>query len=224
MRAPRLRTQVRRDQIAAAAMGVIAARGMRALSVAAVAREVGLAPSALYRHFKSRDEMIDAALDLLRDKLLGNVAAVRAETADPIERLRRLLRRDVRLISEHKALPRVLFSEEVYDGGAARRRRTYRMMRAYLDEIAEICRQGQREGRVDRHLDAPLFAMLFIGVVRPAAVLRHLSGGRFDAERHAERSWAVLRAILQGSGGRPGRRRSGQPAAAEGGPRGRRRA
>jgi AcrR family transcriptional regulator len=209
MRAPKLRTQVRREQIAAAALGVITAGGMRALSIAAVAHEVGLAPSAIYRHYKSREAVVDAALDLIRDKLLGNVTAVRAETANPVERLRRLLARDVQLISENRAFPRVLFSEEVYGGRPQRRARAFAMIRAYLDQIAEICRQGQLEGRIRRDLDPETFAMLFIGIVRPAAILGHLSRGRLDPARHAEKSWAVLREILAP---RPGGRRQARAA------------
>jgi len=197
MRAPKLRTQVRREQIAAAALGVITAGGMRALSIAAVARGVGLAPSAIYRHYRGREAVIDAALELIRDRLLGNVAAVRAETSDPVERLRRLLARDVRLISENRAFPRVLFSEEVYGGRRERRERAFAMIRAYLDQIAEICRQGQLEGRVRRDLDPQTFAMLFIGIVRPAAILGHLSGGRLDPARHAARAWRVVRRLLE---------------------------
>jgi AcrR family transcriptional regulator len=211
MRAPKLRTQVRRDQIAAAALGVITAGGMRALSIAAVAREVGLAPSAIYRHYHGREAIIDAALELIRDKLLGNVNAVRAETADPVERLRRLLARDVRLIRENRALPRVLFSEEVFGGRPERRARAFAIIRAYLDQIAEICRQGQLEGRVRRDLDSETFAMLFIGIVRPAAILGHLSRGRVDAARHAGKAWTLLRELLAPRAGRrPAARAAGK--------------
>jgi AcrR family transcriptional regulator len=206
MRAPKLRTQVRREQIAAAALGVITAGGMRALSIAAVAREVGLTPSAIYRHYPSREAVIDAALELIRDRLLGNVSAVRAETPDPVERLRRLLARDVRLLRENRAFPRVLFSEEVYGGPARRRERAFAMIRAYLAEIAEICRQGQHEGRIRRDLDAETFAMLFIGIVRPAAILGHLGRGRIDPARHAAKAWVVLRRILEPAPGRQRRR------------------
>ena len=39
--------------------------------------------------------------------------------------------------------------------------------------------------------------MLFIGIFQPAAVLWHLSGGRFDIARHANRAWRVYeRAII----------------------------
>lgn len=73
MATEKLNTQVRKEQIAQAALELVAAGGLMKLSVAAVARRVGLVPSALYRHFKGKDEVLDAALGLIQDKLLGNV-------------------------------------------------------------------------------------------------------------------------------------------------------
>src|SRR4030066_1931766 len=87
MRAVRVETTVRRDQIARAALALIASRGTHALSVAAVARRVGLVPSAIYRHFRSKDEVLDAAIAHVGDLLLGNAAGARAATGAPIEGL-----------------------------------------------------------------------------------------------------------------------------------------
>ena len=84
----KLDTQIRREQIAEAALELLASRGLRAVSVAAVARRVGLVPSGIYRHFKSKDEILQAVLDLLRQRILDNVEAARAEHADPLLRLR----------------------------------------------------------------------------------------------------------------------------------------
>ena len=69
----------------------MAAEGLKRLSIAAVARRVGLVPSGIYRHFKSKDEMLDAVLDLLEKRLRANVEAARAESAEPLDRLRSLL-------------------------------------------------------------------------------------------------------------------------------------
>ena len=70
----KLDTQVRRQQIAEAALELVANRGLRGLSVAAVARRVGLVPSGIYRHFKNKGEILDAVLDRVEARLLANVA------------------------------------------------------------------------------------------------------------------------------------------------------
>ena len=108
----KLQTKIRREQIAEAALHLVASEGVKRLSIAAVARRVGLVPSGIYRHFKSKDAMLDAVLDLLDAKLQANVAAARKETPDPLRRLHTLFLRHIRIIREGQAFPRIVFSDE----------------------------------------------------------------------------------------------------------------
>lgn len=67
--------------------------------MAALARNVGLAPSAIYRHFSNKEEVLDAVVDVLRQRLLHNVRIVTGEFENPLEQLKRLLAIHVRLIN-----------------------------------------------------------------------------------------------------------------------------
>ncbi len=58
--------------------------------------------------------MLDAILDQLRIKLLGNVAAVRKESKKAPERLKRLMQRHVRLLAENHVIPQIVFSDSFY--------------------------------------------------------------------------------------------------------------
>ena len=60
MRAPKVNTEIRQEQIAEAAIELIAAEGVNSLSIAGIAERVGIVPSAFYRHYKSKDEVLDA--------------------------------------------------------------------------------------------------------------------------------------------------------------------
>ncbi|MGW0516046.1 TetR/AcrR family transcriptional regulator [Crossiella sp. NPDC003009] len=70
----RYRAQVR-EQIKERAWGQIAAAGVPALSLNAIAKQVGLSGPALYRYFASRDELITA---LIRDAYRSLADTVRA--------------------------------------------------------------------------------------------------------------------------------------------------
>lgn len=107
----KLGTEMRQEQIVQAALALIADKGVNRLNMAAVARQVGLGVSSLYRHFTSKDQILDAVLDLLRERLLGNVRIAIQEAASPLEQLRRLLALHMRLILEYQAIPRLFFLE-----------------------------------------------------------------------------------------------------------------
>lgn len=91
---------------------MVAVGGMGILSVAAVARQVGLVPSALYRHFRNKDEVLDEALGLIQCKLKNNVAAVREDNYNAMKQLHDLLMRHVQLIREYRGIPQVMFSQD----------------------------------------------------------------------------------------------------------------
>ena len=211
MATEKLDTQVRQEQIAQATLELVAAGGLKKLSVAAVARRVGLVPSALYRHFKGKDEVLDATLGLIQDKLRDNVRAVSEETDDALEQLHGLLMRHVRMIRENRGIPQIIFSQDFYAGHPDRRSRVYRGIRSYLAEVARIVRDGREAGQVGREVDCEVAAVMFLGLVQPSAILWHLSDGDFDVTRQAQRAWPLfLKAIQDGAASPPEEARKGR--------------
>lgn len=193
----KLNTEIRQQQITRAALDMASTQGLKGLSMAGIARRVGLVPSALYRHFNNKDEVVDGVLDLIRDRLLSNVEAVRNETREPMGQLRRLLIRHAQLIVENKGIPRIVFFEDIYTGHPERKARAYKMITDYLDEVAEIVRKGQQERRIRHDIDPGTASMMFLGIVQPAAVLWHMSDGAFDVMRHVEGAWKAFVAAVQ---------------------------
>lgn len=195
----KIETVVRQEQIANAALAIIAKQGLQKMNIASVARRVGLVPSAIYRHYRGKDDVLDAVLELVRERLLDNVLAVTTDTPDAIERLRRLLFLHVSLLSKQPGILRAVFSEEVYAGPPARRARVFRTVKAYLKGVEDIVRQGQAANAISPDLDPPTIALMFLGLVQPAAILAHMSDGEVDVARHAEHAWPVFATAIRAS-------------------------
>lgn len=200
-RAEKVSTAVRREQIVEGALRVVAREGPAALSVAAVAAEVGLTPSGLYRHFAGLDEVLDGALGLLRERLLANVEAARLEAASPLDALRGVLLRHLRLVRDSPGVPRLVFSDEVVGGSPERRGRMLALIRTYQARIAALLAEARRAGLVRREVDPEAAALLFLGLIQPAALLAQLSGGALDPLASAERLWGLFVAAV-GEGAR----------------------
>ena len=69
----------------------LAARGTAQLSLRAVARQLGLAPSAVYRYFPNRDDLLTSLIVSAYDALgaAAEAALVEAGTADPLRKIGR---------------------------------------------------------------------------------------------------------------------------------------
>ena len=203
MRATKTNTEIRQDQIARAALALISRHGFSRLNMAGVAREVGVVPSGIYRHYRNKDEVLDAVLELISRRLLGNVAAAKAETADALERLERVLMAHVKLIHGNVPIPRVVFSEAVFTGHQRRRKRVHRIFQDYLGQVADIICEGQRAGRLRTGLAPDTLSVMFLGLVQPAAILWLMSAGEFDIRGHAERAWQIFSEMIRANKPRP---------------------
>lgn len=200
MSAEKLETHVRQEQIAEAALALIGRHGLQGLSVARVARQIGLVPSAIYRHFDGKERVLDAVLDLIGSRLRGNAEAVPREGGDPLEQLRKLLMRHIGLIRDSQGILRMIFSEELYAGRPERRGKVYEIITGYLKSVEEMIRGGQNAGRIRKNADAHVLAVMFLGLVQPAAILWHVSDGAFDVTKQSERAWKVFSAAIEVDG------------------------
>jgi len=194
----KLDTQIRREQIVEAAMSLVAGQGLRRLSIAAVARRVGLVPSGIYRHFKNKNELLDAILDRIEERMLANVRASREEHADALECLKDVLMRHIRFLREGKiiSIPRMVFAEDAHGDHPDRKRRIFRLLQNYLGQLDEIVRLGQSQGEIRPDCDPHTAAMMLFGIVVPAGIIWHLTDGGFDVTQHAQRAWRLFVAAV----------------------------
>ncbi len=196
-RAEKINTEIRQEQIARAALVLIARRGLNHLNIAALAREVGVVPSAIYRHYSGKDEVLEAVLDLISKMLLANVETVCQATPGTLERLHLLLMRHVQVVRHHAGIPRVIFSEQIFGGSSARRRRVHQVLEGYLKKIADIIAKGRRQGQIRADISPETAAVMFLGLVQPAIILWLMSNGAFDVVRHTEQAWGLYREMLR---------------------------
>jgi AcrR family transcriptional regulator len=201
----KIQTDIRKNQIARAVLHLISREGLKGLTMAGVAAEIGLVPSALYRHFTGKEEMVEVALQVIRRRLLGNVEAVCRQTGDALERLRLLLERHLNMIRENQAIPRIIFSEDAYAGQPDRKQKVFRLIKTFLSRVEVIVRIGQKKGQIRGDYTPERIAVLFLGLLQPAAVLSYLSDGRYDVERHIRQAWPIFREAIKTEQPLPGR-------------------
>ncbi len=196
MRAQKLATQLRQEQIAQAALNLIGSQGLQALNISTVAQAVGLVPSGIYRHFRSKDELLEATLELIREKMLENVALARESAPDALGQLKALLLRHLQLIMEHQAIPLLVFSEGIFADSEGRRAKVRSIISDYFSEIEKIVVQGQEEGIIKPDIEPLTVVLMFKGLVMPAVVLWRISGGELDLFEHAEAAWQLFVAAV----------------------------
>jgi len=156
-------THVRRREIAESALRVIGAQGATSLTAATLAAEVGVTPGALFRHFATVDDILDAAVDVAIEAVETTFPA---KDLPPVERLRALALARVALVGQTPGIGWLLLSDQVYltvpDAAVARLRRLVQRSRAFLIAALE---EGVAQGDLRSDLSPETMLPIFTGTV-----------------------------------------------------------
>lgn len=206
MRAKKQKTSIRQKNIAEEALRIIAIHGLTGVGIAELAQRVGLVPSGIYRHFKSKEEIIDSVFDSIQERLHAIVDGVSRSTSDPLERLRRILIVHLDLIKENPAIPRIVFSEGIFSENTHRRARVREIVEGYLEKVAKIIYLGQNEGKLRSDIEPKTLAVMFLGLIQPLIILTHITDGKLDVSRHVQQAWPLFLELIQRQTKRSGSR------------------
>ncbi len=168
-----------RDGILAVAVQLFNEQGYDATSVADLARRLGLAKSALYHHFSSKEELLSVALEAA----LGGLEAVlddpRASVGAASDRLRFVLTGATDVLVAQ--LPAVTLLLRVR-GNSAVEQAALERRRVFDHRVTDLVSAAQTEGDVRDDVDAAVAARLLFGMIN-SVVEWYRPGGGVDGGR-----------------------------------------
>lgn len=106
----------RKGDIITSALKIIDQKGVKGLTVARLAQEVGFVESALYRHFKSKRDLVSFILDNILQDAWNYLAEVEEKTEDSLEALRQLIYLFLSFLEQFPGIFKIIYSDEIYLG------------------------------------------------------------------------------------------------------------
>jgi len=198
-------TDARRSQIVETTLALLADAPIDTLTTRQIAERIGISQPALFRHFRSRGEILEAVVDHAREALARVASGVLAHDGTAAARLEGLGRGLFEHTTVHPGLLRLLFHHATGDDGPFRKRLAHlvAMQRALAEEVV---RGGQRNGDVSSEVDAIQAAALFLALVQGTLLQWQLSGRTLSLDGAAVRVAAFWQAAVA----------AGQPASSNG--------
>lgn len=168
---PRPRTtHIRREEIARAALEVIAERGFQELRIADIAQRADTSAPAVLYHFDSKDELLDAAVSLAEDTFYADVESALDGPAAAGERLVQLLERGGRgdgTAAMWKAWLEI-WTRALHNPHTAHTRQL--LDRRWRATLAATIREGQAGGEFSVEADADLVALQLAALMDGLAI------------------------------------------------------
>ncbi|MBI3303461.1 MAG: TetR/AcrR family transcriptional regulator [Deltaproteobacteria bacterium] len=138
---------LREESILQAAAACFGEQGYRATTLETVAERLGISRVTLYRYCPSKEELLIRVFERSIAIFQLGLRQICAQDVPPEEKVRQIIRHQVRLMADHRNFLSVFFSEESHlPPEMARRARTER--RAYDELIEGVIREGIAAGRL----------------------------------------------------------------------------
>ncbi len=157
----------RRGEILGAVCRIIGERGLASLTTTVLAKEVGVTSGALFRHFASRDEILDGAVRYALEKI---DATFPAPSLPPLERLLQLGRNRVALFQNEPGIAWLLRSEEASlslpPNAVARLRELVQKSAGYL---MDAIREGVAAGTIRNDIEPEHLRVIVMGTIHALA-------------------------------------------------------
>lgn len=196
----RLPTEERQEQIAEAALRIISNQGVRRLTAAALAAEVGIADGTIFRHFKDKEAIVDAAIDLFEASLED---CYPAPSDEPLERLGAFLMKRVARVRKHPEILRLAFSDRLAEAaGEAGAARVEQLVARSVVFVQDCLAAAQRKGLITRDTPVMLLTWMVIGVVRGVSVpgATQIRGAKSLSTASPRKIWMDLERCLRQTG------------------------
>lgn len=195
----RTSTDIRRSQIVRATLKIIATKGVRGLTTASIAAEVGISEANIYRHFRDKDEILSVTVETIGEDLRRNIEDVlKAGSRDvPIEKLKKAFMLHLYYIEQNEGVPRLTFSDEVHIGDEHLKQKLLHAINAYVSNIEAIVRDGQKTGSIRGSISPKAAAMILIGMIQVTTLRWSLSGFSFPLVAEGMNLWDDYEGFLR---------------------------
>lgn len=184
-------TDIRREQIVSATLKVIAEKGVRGLTTAVIAKEAGISEGNLYRHFRSKEEILSATVEKISEGLKQNLGKVfEASSADtPRAKLKKIYLLHLDYIERNEGIPRLIFSEEIHLGNDALKQKLLHAINSYSKRLEVLIKDGQKNKSIKKGINPKAAAFMMIGMVQVTVVRWSLSGLGFSLVNEGTKLW-----------------------------------
>ena len=155
-----------REKIIEVGAEIIVKEGLRKFTAKNIANKLGITDAALFKHFKSMDDIILEIINRYITRCLSTVDIALKEGKNTKEKLELVLKAHFEVLEETRGAVPVL----CFEFSRSQNAKFFDILKGFVEnyrcKLAEIIRQGQEEDIVREDLDPDDTAMLFLGIIQ----------------------------------------------------------
>jgi len=185
----------RQIEIIEAATKRIDEHGIQDLTIKTLAADLNLSEAALYRHFKSKNEILLGLLTYFIDEMKDRLAAILSiKDQSPSALLKDLFNSQLKTFVAKPSVVSVIFSESIFQFNKELSDTVSSMMELMQTHIETIVKKGQADGSFSKIVGVSTTTTIIMGGMRITVLKWKLSGHKSDLIKDGSK---VLNGILK---------------------------
>lgn len=189
-------TTLRKQQIVEAARKLIIKKGSEHLTVRSIAREVNITEAAIYRHFRSKREILSFLMNHISDTMLEEIDKRPSAENVSLQVIDYVLEKHLSEIEQRRGMSFQVIAEILSLGDKKLNKEVYESINKYLDRLKELLSEAALRGDADENIDLDASSLLCFGAIQGLVNVWALSNYTFDLTEKYKSLWAVMHRAL----------------------------
>jgi AcrR family transcriptional regulator len=179
-------TLVRQKEIVSAARKLIVEHGSENVTIKKMAQEIGVTDGAIYRHFKSKKDILSFLIDDIEETLIGDIEKNYPGDVGSLDTLAKIIAEHMSSIERRKGVTFQVIAEIISFGDEELNQKAYAVINKYIARIKAILSEGVKNGVISADINIDAIAKLFFGMTQGLVNMWALSKYRFNLEDEYE--------------------------------------
>ncbi|MCF6159540.1 MAG: TetR/AcrR family transcriptional regulator [wastewater metagenome] len=185
-------TTIRRQQIVEIIRKIISLKGIEHVTISEIAGEMGTTKGAIYRHFKSKRDILSLLIDNVEETLMEAIDSAMADE-DPVQSLKNILLAQLTLAKNRRKTSFMIIMGAMQFSDPFIRKKILKLIQKYLRKIENLLISGIKLGSVKKDIDPKMAATVFMGLIQSAITVWSYKNFRFVPQKLHADLWDMYR-------------------------------
>ena len=187
----------RQKQIVDESIKLIANSGIQSLTIKNISQAIGVSEPAIYRHFKSKFDIIMAVLSSFETISEFVFTDVGKEELSSIGKIKKFLFDRYERFVQNPEMAKVMFSEAVFEDDPKYSEKMLSIMHQHGMKMRTIIVEGQNKNEIRKDIDAKELFRIIFGSMRLLVTQWCLSNFNFDLIQEGSQLWESVKQLIR---------------------------
>ena len=185
-------TAIRRQQIVDIIRSIISSKGIEHVTISEIAKKIGTTKGAIYRHFKSKRDILSLLIDNIEETLMEAVDNALVEK-DPIQNLKNILLAQLTLAKNRRETSFVVIMGALQFGDPFIRKKILKLIQKYLKRIEKLILNAIELALLKKDVTPKMSAIVFMGLIQSTITVWSYKNFNFVPEKVHSQLWDIYR-------------------------------